>query len=74
MMTREEYVRTLVHREVAKRNLWQFCLYYDRDFFESRPFLKDIAEAFQRIEEGTIKSLSVSLPPRAGKSYITSEP
>jgi predicted phage terminase large subunit-like protein len=72
MMTREEYMRTLVHREVAKRNLWQFCLYYDREFFQSRPFLKEIADAFQRIEEGTIKSLSVSLPPRAGKSYITS--
>ena len=71
-MTREQYMMALVHREVAKRNLWQFCLYYDREFFQSRPFLKEIAEAFQRIEEGTIQSLSVSMPPRAGKSYITS--
>ena len=33
--------------------------------------MKEIADAFQDIEEGKIKSLSVSLPPRAGKSYIT---
>lgn len=47
-------------------------MYYDPIFFKSRPFLKDIADALQRVEEGKIKSLSVSLPPRAGKSYITS--
>jgi predicted phage terminase large subunit-like protein len=72
MMTTEQYVRTLVRREVATRNLWQFCLYYDKEFYEARPFLKDVADAFQRVEEGAIKSLSVSMPPRAGKSYLTS--
>jgi hypothetical protein len=44
----------------------------DHEFFRSRPFLKDVAIAFQKVEEGSIKSLSVSMPPRAGKSYITS--
>lgn len=48
-----------------------FCYYYDFDFFKSRPFLKDIAIAFQDIADGKMKRLSVSLPPRAGKSYIT---
>jgi predicted phage terminase large subunit-like protein len=47
-------------------------MYYDPLFFKSRPFLKEIADALQRVEEGKTKSLSVSLPPRAGKSYITS--
>jgi predicted phage terminase large subunit-like protein len=51
---------------------WDFCLFYDRPFFTKRPFLKQVANSFQEIEEGKIKSLSVSMPPRAGKSYITS--
>ena len=72
MMTPEQYATTLVMRELSRRNFWQFCLYYEREFFEGRPFLKEVANAFQRIEEGTIKSLSVSMPPRAGKSYLTS--
>lgn len=57
---------------LASQEFWQFCLIYDREFFKKRSFLKEIAESFQEIEQGKIKSLSVSLPPRAGKSYITS--
>jgi len=72
MMTSKDHVRLIVMREVSRRNLWQFCLYYDKEFFEARPFLKEVADAFQRVEEGAIKSLSVSMPPRAGKSYLTS--
>jgi predicted phage terminase large subunit-like protein len=67
-----EYLKGLLRMELARRDLWQFCLYMDADFFNQRPFLKEVAEAFQQIEEGKIKSLSVSMPPRAGKSYITS--
>lgn len=57
--------------ELSRRNFWIFCNNYDRDFFASRPFLKQVAEAFQRVESGELNSLSVSMPPRAGKSYIT---
>lgn len=59
-------------RELVRRDFWRFCLYYDYHFFKSRPFLKEVAVAFQRVENREINSLSVSLPPRAGKSYITS--
>jgi len=69
---RKEYVKEYLRQELARRDFWYFCLYYDKDFYQSRPFLKDIALAFQKVEEGTIKSLSVSMPPRAVKSYITS--
>lgn len=55
----------------AKDNFVLFCYYYNYDFFKARPFLKEIAQAFQEIADGNIKTLSVSLPPRAGKSYIT---
>jgi predicted phage terminase large subunit-like protein len=58
--------------ELCRREFWAFCLFVDFDFFTNRKFLQEIAEAFQQVEEGRIKSLSVSMPPRAGKSYITS--
>lgn len=69
---KKSFARDLFFRELARRSFWDFCLYYDRELFSKRPFLKEIAEAFQEVSEGKIKSLSVSLPPRAGKSYITS--
>jgi predicted phage terminase large subunit-like protein len=57
----------------AKENFYTFCVYMDPVFFtEGKPHLKQIAEAFQQVAEGKIKKLAVSLPPRAGKSYITS--
>jgi predicted phage terminase large subunit-like protein len=56
----------------AKDNFVLFCYFVDFEFFQNRPFLKEIAQAFQDIADGKIKTLSVSLPPRAGKSYITS--
>jgi predicted phage terminase large subunit-like protein len=55
----------------AKDNFVLFCYYYDFEFFKSRPFLKQIAQAFQDVADGKILTLAVSLPPRAGKSYIT---
>jgi predicted phage terminase large subunit-like protein len=74
MMSNEhkEAAKELLRQELARRSFYHFCLYYDRDFIRSRPFVKDICEAFQEVEDKKIKSLSVSLPPRAGKSYITS--
>ena len=72
MNERKEYAKRMLRNELSRRSLWEFCLAYDRIFFVNRPFLKEIADAFQEIEEKTIKSLSVSMPPRAGKSYITS--
>lgn len=71
-MTKNEVLKQYLKFELAKREFWQFCLHYDKEFFESRLFLKEIADAMQDVSDGEIKSLSVSLPPRAGKSYITS--
>jgi predicted phage terminase large subunit-like protein len=63
--------RRQILNELSRRNFWIFCNHYDREFFASRPFLKQVAQAFQDVESGKLKSLSVSMPPRAGKSYIT---
>lgn len=70
-MNKDEKIKLLIYYELLKRNFWEFCLFYDYDFFSKRTFLKQIAEGFQEIEDGKISSLSVSMPPRAGKSYIT---
>ena len=57
----------------ARKSFWLFCLVWDYDFFNNRrPFLYEIAEQYQNIADGKINRLSVSLAPRAGKSYITS--
>lgn len=61
-----------VLRIAARDNFVAFCYYYDFAFFKSRPYLKEIAQAFQDIDDRKIRTLAVSLPPRAGKSYITS--
>ncbi len=54
-------------------NFYSFCKHMDPKFFtENKPHLKIIADAFQGVADGKIKKLAVSLPPRAGKSYITS--
>lgn len=63
-------------RREAKDNFWSFCLYYDPMFFCQRMFLRKVAEAFMRVHisysSGIIYRLAVSMPPRAGKSYISS--
>ena len=56
----------------APDSFWLFCLYYDREFFSSRPFLKDIALSLQDVFDGKLNSLAICLPPRSGKSYISS--
>jgi predicted phage terminase large subunit-like protein len=70
-MNKKEVVKELLRAELSKREFWEFCLFYDKEFFSKRPFLKQVAEGFQMIEDRQINSLSVSMPPRAGKSYIT---
>lgn len=65
----------LIHQlrlELCRRVFWEFCLHYDEEFFSKRKFQEVIAEGFQKISDKEIKSLAISLPPRAGKSYITS--
>jgi predicted phage terminase large subunit-like protein len=55
----------------AKTNFVAFCYFYDYEFFKERPFLKEVAKVFQKVDDGEYEKVSVSFPPRAGKSYIT---
>lgn len=58
--------------ELARRRFWEFILYMDPEFFRARSFLEEVAQLFQDLNDGVILKGSASLPPRAGKSYITS--
>lgn len=66
----------VLRRRKAKNDFWSYCLYYDPKFFSRRLFLKHVADAFTRVydsyQDGVIRRLAVSMPPRAGKSYISS--
>src|SRR6056297_2813924 len=56
----------------AYDNFWDFCLYMDYEFFNNREeVLKPVAQAFQKVENGDLNLLYVAMPPRTGKSYIT---
>lgn len=72
MIDKKTAIQNILRAELSRREFWEFCKFYDHVFFNERQFLKPIADAFQQIEQKEIKSLSVSMPPRAGKSYITS--
>lgn len=56
----------------AREDFWTFCNYWDEPFFNERPFLKDVADKMQSITLGQTRRLAISMPPRAGKSYIAS--
>ena len=76
ILIRKAKAATILRKRIAKKDFWAFCLYYDPKFFSKRLFLKKVAEAFMRVYEsysaGIIYRLAVSMPPRAGKSYISS--
>jgi len=62
---------------MAQNNFWAFCCYMDYDFFAvKRRFAKSIALEFQKVvdnyKQGKAIKITLSMPPRAGKSYITS--
>lgn len=70
------FAKQELQKRKARDDFWAFCLYYDPEFFSKRPFLLLVALAFTRVFEaygkGIIRRLAVSMPPRAGKSYISS--
>jgi predicted phage terminase large subunit-like protein len=79
-MTTTADIQPLIDQQVnialARLNFWEFCLFYDEEFFTKRQFLKQIADGFQTVydeyTEGRAIKVSASMPPRAGKSFITS--
>jgi predicted phage terminase large subunit-like protein len=62
--------------ELSRRRFWSYCLHYDKDFFDRRPFLQKPAEdlqwLFDEYKAGRSVKVGISLPPRSGKSYLVS--
>jgi hypothetical protein len=61
----------------ARQHFWAFCCYMDWDFFRiKRRFLKAAALVLQKVYEkyidGECINAAISMPPRSGKSYLTS--
>ena len=57
-------------------DFWSYCLYWNRDFFIKRKFLKEVVDVLQLVHDGyktgTVVKVAISMPPRAGKSFTTS--
>lgn len=76
ILLRKAEAAIILRKREARNEFWAYCLYMDPMFFAKRHFLKKVAEAFMGVylafSNNTIYRLAVSMPPRAGKSYITS--
>lgn len=72
----KELIDQVVSVRLAQIDFWEYCLYYDEEFFSKRPFLRRVAVVMQWLYTeylaGRPRRISVSMPPRAGKSYICS--
>lgn len=50
---------------IIKNNLWSYCKKLDEDFFtDDKTILYDIANRIQRVKEGQVKKLAISVYPR----------
>lgn len=76
ILIRKAEAAIILRKREARSDFWSYCLYMDPSFFAKRYFLKKVAEAFMRVylafSNNIIYRLAVSMPPRAGKSYISS--
>jgi len=57
--------------KLSQENLLDFC-FFTNPIYEDAIHLHIIADALQKIEKGEIKKLMIFVPPRHGKSEITS--
>ncbi len=67
-------VDDIIQATLAHGDFWEYCLWWDSDFYSRRPFLREIARVLQRVvfwfKRGRALKVMINLPPRAGKSYI----
>lgn len=60
-------------KKLCRDDFYAFCRYMDPEFYtDGKPHLKLLAHKLQLVEQGVIKKLMISLPPRGGKSYTVS--
>lgn len=72
LAAREELFR----RRAIAGDFYSYCLYHDYPFFTKRKVLKQVIDTFQKVHDsyrdGIVIKVAISLPPRSGKSYLTS--
>lgn len=72
----EEMIDEYIQQQMGFHNFWEYLLYMDKDFFTKRAFLEEVADALQWVYEeylqGRARVITISMPPRSGKSYIIS--
>ena len=75
-MVTQESANEYINIELSSHFFWEYCQYQDPEFFKARPFLKAPAQRLQWLYEeymeGRARSITLSMPPRAGKSYLIS--
>ena len=76
ILLRKAEAAIILRKRKARYDFWSFCLYMDPEFFTKRSFLQEVSLSFMRVYRSfcdkKIYRLAVSMPPRAGKSYISS--
>jgi hypothetical protein len=68
---KEEAKKELAKRELARRHLMDFVKYRFTSYKENWHH-RILADALERVENGTLKRLIVNMPPRHGKSELVS--
>src|SRR5690349_15582855 len=72
----EEIIQEQSSIRLARLNFHEFCDYLEPDLFRSRPILKLVTDAFQRVvdeyKKGNAIKVAIAMPPRFGKSVTTS--
>ena len=66
------HVKELESREAAKNSLLGYAK-FQMDNYKSPPHIKLLASKLEAVERGEIKRLAIFMPPRHGKSILTSE-
>lgn len=68
-----EYVRIEARKELARRNLWDYCQLTNPQFYkDDRHYLNNMCNSIQTFfKQNEKKFLVINLPPRHGKSFTS---
>jgi len=70
-MDLDQKINEKIDITLSRYDFWTFCKYYDPEFFtDEREHLIKVAEILENVRKGISKKVAISMPPRAGKSYI----
>ena len=55
--------------ELARRNLYDYCITKSEKFYKDKVYLKEVCDAIQEFENDDNELLIINAPPRHGKSF-----